>query len=46
MNFGSPGKNLQDMHLTILQKVFGSPLKTFGVPVGGYTSGIIPEILA
>jgi hypothetical protein len=40
------GRNLQDLHLTIIQKVFGSPLTTFGTPMGGYTSGIIPEILA
>jgi hypothetical protein len=45
INF-TAGKNLQDMHLTVIQKVFGSPLTTFGVPQGAYTSGIIPEILA
>jgi hypothetical protein len=45
VNFAA-GKNLQDMHLTIAQKVFGSPLTKFGAPLGAYTSGIIPEILA
>jgi hypothetical protein len=39
-------KNLQDVHLTVLQKVFGSPVPQFGVPLGGYTAGIVPEILA
>jgi hypothetical protein len=41
------GKNLADLHLTIMQKVFGSPLTTFGKPMGAYTHGtIIPDILA
>jgi hypothetical protein len=41
------GKNLADMHLTIIQKVFGSPLTTFGKPMGSYTHGtIISELLA
>jgi Protein of unknown function (DUF1552) len=41
------GKNLADLHLTIIQKVFGSSLASFGVPMGGYTHGtIIPSILA
>jgi len=39
-------QNLQDVHLTILQKVFGSPAKTFGAPMSMYTSGIIPGLLA
>ncbi len=42
----TPARNLQDMHLTILQKVYGSPMKSFGTPIGGYTTGLIPEILA
>jgi len=45
INFTAPGKNLQDMHLTVLQKVFGSAQASFGTPQGGYTTGIIPEIL-
>jgi hypothetical protein len=39
------GKNLQDVHATILNKVFGGPA-TFGVPTGGYTAGQVPDILA
>jgi hypothetical protein len=47
INFpASPGKNLQDMHLTVMQKVYGSPMQAFGAPQGGYTTAIIPEILA
>jgi hypothetical protein len=38
--------NLQDVHLTILQSVFGSTAKTWGQPMSKYTSGNIPEILA
>ena len=45
MNFPAV-KNLQDVHLTILQKVFGSTATSFGAPQGSYTSGIIPELLA
>jgi hypothetical protein len=39
------GKNLQDVHATILNKVFGGPA-TFGVPAAGYTAGQIPALLA
>ncbi|MEA2699273.1 MAG: hypothetical protein QOI66_3544 [Myxococcales bacterium] len=38
--------NLQDVHLTILQKVFGSPLTTWGKPMSMYKSGIVPDLLA
>ncbi len=38
-------QNLADVHLTILQKVFGSAATTFGKPMGT-TSAIIPSILA
>jgi Protein of unknown function (DUF1552) len=41
------GKNLADLHLTIIQKVFGGAITTFGKPMGAYTHGtIIPDILA
>jgi len=41
------GKNLQDLHLTILNKVFGGTATEFGVSMGNYKStGIISEILA
>ena len=36
------GKNLQDVHATILNKVFGGPA-TFGTPVGAYTAGQLPR---
>jgi hypothetical protein len=39
------GKNLQDVHATILNKVFGGAA-TFGTPIGGYTAGQTPQILA
>jgi hypothetical protein len=43
INFTAP-QNLADVHLTILQKVFGSPLTKFGTPINT-TSGVIPELL-
>jgi hypothetical protein len=45
IDFGSE-TNLADIHLTIAQGVFGSPITQFGEPQGGYTSGPVPEILA
>lgn len=44
IDFGSE-TNLADIHLTIAQGVFGSPITQFGEPQGGYTSGPVPEIL-
>jgi hypothetical protein len=44
-----PGiKNLQDVHLTILNKVFGGNLAQFGKAMGSYagTTGVINELLA
>jgi hypothetical protein len=42
------GKNLQDIHLTILNKVFGGTALQFGVATGGFagTTGMVNEILA
>ena len=41
------GKNLQDVHLTILNKVFGETLKEFGVSMSNYPSqGVLTELLA
>jgi len=41
------GKNLADLHLTIINKVFGGTLAKFGTPMGGYTHGtMITDILA
>jgi hypothetical protein len=47
INFPSE-QMLQDVHLTVLNKVFGSPLTQFGTPQGKYVgqSRIITEILA
>jgi hypothetical protein len=48
VNFPGTGKNLIDLHLTIIQKVFGAPATTtFGAPMGAYigTTGVINEIL-
>jgi hypothetical protein len=39
-------QNLQDVHLTLLTKVFGSKATSWGAPMGAYTSGIIPDLLA
>jgi hypothetical protein len=42
------GRNLQDVHLTIINKVFGGTLPIFGAPMGAYvgTTGVINELLA
>jgi Protein of unknown function (DUF1552) len=41
------GKNLADLHLTIINKVFGGTLAKFGTPMGSFTHGtMIPDILA
>jgi hypothetical protein len=41
------GKNLADLHLTIINKVFGGTLPAFGEPIGNYTHGtMITDILA
>jgi hypothetical protein len=41
------GKNLADLHLTIINKVFGGNLTSFGTAMGGYTHGqMITDILA
>jgi hypothetical protein len=44
----SSGKNLQDVHLTIINRVFGGNLAQFGkaiTPFAG-TTGVINELLA
>jgi hypothetical protein len=38
------GARLANLHLTLIQKVFGSPVATFGVT--GASTGTIPDILA
>jgi hypothetical protein len=46
-NKSEPGKNLQDIHLTILNEVFGGTLKEFGVSMGNYPSqGALTQLLA
>ncbi len=42
------GRNLQDVNLTIINKVFGGNLTVFGAPMGAYvgTTGAITEMLA
>jgi uncharacterized protein DUF1552 len=41
------GKNLADLHLTIINKVFGGTLASFGTPMGNFTHGtMITDILA
>jgi hypothetical protein len=41
------GKNMQDVHLTILNKVFGGAQKEFGVSLGNDPSqGVLTELLA
>jgi hypothetical protein len=42
------GKNLQDVHLTIINKVFGGNLTQFGTAMGMFagTTGVINELLA
>ena len=38
---------MQDVHLTILNEVFGGTLKEFGVSLGDYSSqGVLTELLA
>jgi hypothetical protein len=45
INGGS--KNLADLHLTIINQVFGGTLASFGTAMGGYTHGqMITDILA
>jgi hypothetical protein len=48
------GQRMADLHLTLIQKVFGSPATSFGNPPGymagtgavpGASSGVIPDIL-
>jgi hypothetical protein len=40
-------KNLADLHLTIINKVYGGTLPAFGKPMGSYTHGtMITDILA
>jgi hypothetical protein len=41
------GKNLADLHLTVINKVFGANLPAFGKPMGKFTHGTtIDDILA
>jgi hypothetical protein len=41
------GKNLADLHLTMINKVYGGNLQAFGKPMGSYTHGNqITDILA
>jgi hypothetical protein len=41
------GKNLADLHLTIINKVYGGTLTAFGKPMGNFTHGtMINDILA
>jgi uncharacterized protein DUF1552 len=42
------GKNLQDVHLTILNKVFGATQAQFGTAMGSFvgTTGVISQLLA
>lgn len=41
------GKNLADLHLTMINKVYGGNLTQFGKPMGSYTHGnMITDILA
>jgi hypothetical protein len=40
-------KNLADLHLTMINKVYGGTLPSFGTPMGAYTHGtMINDILA
>jgi hypothetical protein len=46
-NKSEAGKNLQDVHLTILNKVFGGTLTQFGVAMSNYPSqGVLTSLLA
>jgi hypothetical protein len=41
------GKNLADLHFTIINKIFGGTMPSFGKPMGNYTHGnVITDILA
>jgi len=45
--FDGGGKNLADLHLTMINKVYGGNLTQFGKPMGSYTHGqMITDILA
>jgi hypothetical protein len=45
-NKSEAGKNMQDVHLTILNKVFGATTKEFGVSMSNYPSaGVLTELL-
>jgi hypothetical protein len=47
IRFPGSGKNLADLHLTIMQKVYGVPIATFGKPLRDYTHGdVMGELLA
>jgi hypothetical protein len=40
-------KNLADLHLTFINRIFGSPMTQFGKPMGAFTHGaIMNEVLA
>jgi len=46
-NKSENGKNMQDVHLTILDAVFGGTLKEFGVSMSNYPSqGVLTDLLA
>jgi hypothetical protein len=46
-NKSEAGKNMQDVHLTILNKVFGATTKEFGVSMSNYPSqGVLTNLLA
>ncbi|HVU53197.1 MAG TPA: DUF1552 domain-containing protein [Polyangia bacterium] len=46
-NKSEAGKNMQDVHLTILNKVFGANQKEFGVSMSNYPSqGVLTQLLA
>jgi hypothetical protein len=40
------GSQLANLHLTLIQKVFGSPATTFGNLTSPASTGILPGILA
>jgi hypothetical protein len=46
-NKSEAGKNMQDVHLTILNKVFGGTLTQFGTAMSNYPSqGVLSQLLA
>jgi hypothetical protein len=46
-NKSETGKNMQDVHLTILNKVFGGARKEFGAAMSNYPSqGVLTDLLA